>query len=191
MIGLHNSGKTTLVNVLASGEFTEDTIPTVGFNMRKITKGNVSMKLWDIGGQPRFRSMWERYCRSVNAIVFVIDSADSSKFEAAKTELKNLLDRPSLANIPVLVLGNKNDLPGALSVEEVIDVLDLKSVTEREIACYSISAKNQVNIDITLQWLTKHAVICSKVEKYLENTSEPLTLYQVFLAALLPLKFIA
>lgn len=157
MIGLHNSGKTTLVNVLASGEFTEDTIPTVGFNMRKITKGNVSMKLWDIGGQPRFRSMWERYCRSVNAIVFVIDSADSSKFEAAKTELKNLLDRPSLANIPVLVLGNKNDLPGALSVEEVIDVLDLKSVTEREIACYSISAKNQVNIDITLQWLTKHA----------------------------------
>lgn len=26
-------------------------IPTVGFNMRKITKGNVTIKLWDIGGQ--------------------------------------------------------------------------------------------------------------------------------------------
>jgi len=26
-------------------------------------------QLWDIGGQPRFRSMWERYCRGVNAIV--------------------------------------------------------------------------------------------------------------------------
>lgn len=25
--------------------------------------------VWDIGGQPRFRSMWERYCRGVNAIV--------------------------------------------------------------------------------------------------------------------------
>jgi hypothetical protein len=24
---------------------------------------------WDLGGQPRFRSMWERYCRGVNAIV--------------------------------------------------------------------------------------------------------------------------
>lgn len=90
-------------------------IPTVGFNMRKITKGNVTIKvrdqsrgcgvgrrvaevtsrqeevgkkgdsgvlvlllrpshpllaqLWDIGGQPRFRSMWERYCRGVSAIV--------------------------------------------------------------------------------------------------------------------------
>ena len=52
-----------------SGQFSEDMIPTVGFNMRKITKGNVTIKVWDIGGQPRFRSMWERYCRGVNAIV--------------------------------------------------------------------------------------------------------------------------
>jgi len=41
----------------------------VGFNMRKVTKGNVTIKLWDLGGQPRFRSMWERYCRAVSAIV--------------------------------------------------------------------------------------------------------------------------
>ncbi len=40
--------------------------------MKKVTKGNVTIKLWDIGGQPRFRGMWERYCRGVNAIVYVI-----------------------------------------------------------------------------------------------------------------------
>lgn len=54
-----------------NGVFTEDMIPTVGFNMRKVTKGRVTMKIWDIGGQPRFRSMWERYCRGVNAIVYI------------------------------------------------------------------------------------------------------------------------
>jgi len=54
--------------VFATGAFSEDMIPTVGFNMRKVTKGNVSIKLWDLGGQPRFRSMWERYCRCANAI---------------------------------------------------------------------------------------------------------------------------
>ena len=32
----------------------QDMIPTVGFNMRKITKGRVTIKLWDIGGQPRW-----------------------------------------------------------------------------------------------------------------------------------------
>lgn len=60
MVGLQNAGKSTLVSVFATGAFTEDMIPTVGFNMRKVTKGNVSIKLWDLGGQPRFRSMWER-----------------------------------------------------------------------------------------------------------------------------------
>ncbi|RCN35132.1 hypothetical protein ANCCAN_19007 [Ancylostoma caninum] len=44
LVGLQNSGKTTFVNVIASGQFTEDMIPTVGFNMRKITKGNVTIK---------------------------------------------------------------------------------------------------------------------------------------------------
>ncbi|XP_042484896.1 ADP-ribosylation factor-like protein 8a [Macadamia integrifolia] len=70
LIGLQNAGKTSLVNVIATGGYSEDMIPTVGFNMRKVTKGNVTIKLWDLGGQPRFRSMWERYCRAVSAIVY-------------------------------------------------------------------------------------------------------------------------
>ncbi len=51
LIGLQNAGKTSLVNVIASGAFHEDMIPTVGFNMRKVTRGAVTIKLWDLGGQ--------------------------------------------------------------------------------------------------------------------------------------------
>ena len=51
LIGLQNAGKTSLVNVVATGAFHEDMIPTVGFNMRKVTKGAVTIKLWDLGGQ--------------------------------------------------------------------------------------------------------------------------------------------
>ena len=98
-------------------------IPTVGFNMKKVTKGNVTIKMWDIGGQTRFRSMWERYCRGVNAIVYVVDSADKDKFDLSRKELHELLSKPPLAGIPLLVLGNKNDLAEAVSVEELIDVL--------------------------------------------------------------------
>ena len=53
LIGLQNAGKTSLVNVIATGAFHEDMIPTVGFNMRKVTKGAVTIKLWDLGGQVR------------------------------------------------------------------------------------------------------------------------------------------
>jgi ADP-ribosylation factor-like protein 8 len=55
LVGLQHAGKTTFVNVIASGAFNEDMIPTVGFNMRKITKGSVTIKLWDIGEQKNIR----------------------------------------------------------------------------------------------------------------------------------------
>ena len=89
--------------------------------------------------------MWERYCRGVNAIVYMVDSADSQKIEvcyfkvcnlqfldqssdqsseqASRTELKNLLERPQLAGIPVLVRG------------KTIIKLCFCSCT-REISCY-------------------------------------------------------
>jgi signal recognition particle receptor subunit beta len=76
--------------------------------------------------QTRFRSMWERYCRGVQAIVFVVDSADLDGIDAARGELANLLSRPSLTGIPLLVLGNKNDLPESLSANELIERLDLR-----------------------------------------------------------------
>jgi len=162
LVGLQYSGKTTFVTVIASGQFSEDMIPTVGFNMRKVTKGNVSIKIWDIGGQPRFRSMWEKYCRGVNAIIYMVDAADHSKLEASRTELHNLLSKPQLDGIPVLVLGNKKDLPGALDEKQLIEQLDLESIKDREICCYSISCKDKTNIDITLQWLINHSASGSR-----------------------------
>ena len=51
----------------------------------------------------------------------------------------------------------QNDLAEALSVDELIERMNLKTISNREVCCYSISAKNSVNIDITLDWLMKHS----------------------------------
>lgn len=103
-------------------------------------------------------SQQQRYCRGVGAIVYVVDSAsDEQTLEVAKKELHELVSKASLSTIPLLVLGNKNDLPNARSAQELIDKLDLKLIIGREVSCYSISAKNSVNIDKTLQWLIKNA----------------------------------
>ncbi|KAK4524663.1 hypothetical protein GAYE_SCF05G2565 [Galdieria yellowstonensis] len=157
VLGLQNAGKTTLVNLFATGTFTEDRIPTVGFNLRKVRKGGVTLKVWDLGGQQRFRSMWERYCRGVHVIVFVLDAADKDRFSTAKLELLEILQRPSLASIPLLFLANKSDLPDALvDPQEIIQTFDLKSIKDREVAVYSVSAKNRTNIDTVLRWLISH-----------------------------------
>jgi GTPase SAR1 family protein len=108
---------------------------------------------WDLGGQPRFRTMWERYCRSVSAIVFVVDAFDWDAIPVACEELQSLLSKPSLEGIPLLVLGNKSDLRGKMSVDELIEALELKKVTHREISCYGVSAKEETNLDAVLQWL--------------------------------------
>lgn len=120
--------------------------------------------------------MWERYCRGATAIVyatttscsttlrpqltftsFVVDSADHPALPVAKEELGILLDKPALEGIPLLVLGNKSDLEEKMSVDELIDGLGLKSVTHREVSCYGISAKEDINLDAVLQWLIARA----------------------------------
>ncbi|KAJ9648707.1 hypothetical protein H2199_000620 [Coniosporium tulheliwenetii] len=129
MIGLQNAGKTSLLRVLAGGEFTIDSIPTVGFNMKRVQKGHVTLKC------------------------FIVDSADREALPVAREELQILLEKPALEGIPLLVLGNKSDLPDKLSVDELIEALNLKAVTHREVSCYGISAKEETNLDAVLQWL--------------------------------------
>lgn len=51
----------------------------------------------------------------------MVDAADADKLEASRGELHSLLDKPQLMGIPVLVLGNKRDLPNALDEKELID----------------------------------------------------------------------
>lgn len=106
---------------------------------------------------PKYRSLWERYCKGSDAIVFIIDSYDKQHFEDAKYELQNLLDEKSLVGTPLLVLGNKNDLPGHASVEEIISAFELDTITNRPVSCYSCSMKSQHNLDVVLQWLSKRA----------------------------------
>lgn len=82
-----------------------------------------------------------------------MDAADKEAMPVAKEELHALLNKPSVEGIPLLILGNKSDLPGKLSVDDLIEVLDLKKVTRREISCYGISAKEETNLNAVLQWL--------------------------------------
>lgn len=56
-----------------------------------------------------------------NLTSYVVDSADHENVEASGRELEDLLKKPALSGIPVLVLGNKNDLPGALNTDELVE----------------------------------------------------------------------
>ena len=86
---------------------------------------------------------------------YIVDAADKDALPIAKEELHGLLEKQVLDGIPLLVLGNKSDLPEKLSVDDLIEALDMKSISHREVSCYGISAKEETNLDAVLQWLIK------------------------------------
>jgi ADP-ribosylation factor-like protein 4 len=129
MLGLDSSGKTTCLYRLKFNQYTS-TNPTVGFNCEKINVDNGTAKgsvftIWDVGGQDKTRPLWKSYTRKADGIIYVVDSTDKERLEEAKIELTKLLRCPETLGLPVVVLANKNDLPGSIDSAEVEKLLAL------------------------------------------------------------------
>lgn len=156
LVGLENSGKTTFCNQLALGEG-GSTTPTVGLNVRVLKKGKVTFKVWDIGGQQKYRDEWPRYAQGCDVIVFVVDSFDTSRLPEAKIELHQLLEQKELKSTSILVLANKIDLGAELTEEEMIKELNLDYITENAWMVMPVSAKDGTNVESALEFLMKYS----------------------------------
>eukprot|EP01029_Cantina_marsupialis_P005412 TRINITY_DN1586_c0_g1_i1.p2 TRINITY_DN1586_c0_g1~~TRINITY_DN1586_c0_g1_i1.p2 ORF type:complete len:208 (-),score=49.10 TRINITY_DN1586_c0_g1_i1:1215-1778(-) len=170
VVGLDNSGKTTLLNHLKpkKGEVTE-VVPTVGFAVEEFSKGNVAFTAFDMSGQVkntkkkllnvfqgRYRSLWEQYYTDIHAVIFVVDSADKIRMCVVKEELQDLLSNPVVkdANIPILFFANKMDLPAALSAVDVMSMLALDAI-EKPWHIASSNALTGEGVDEGINWLAE------------------------------------
>lgn len=71
------------------------------------------------------RRIWNTYYANVDAVVFLIDVSDRSRFQESAEALRTLLDCEELSYKPFVILGNKIDKPEAASEEELRDCIDL------------------------------------------------------------------
>jgi Arf/Sar family protein len=117
----------------------------------------VTVKIWDLGGQERYRAEWFRYTRGCNVIVFIIDSQQPAHLATAKKELHQLLEDRELARIPLLILVNKVDLGSRISEAEAIKGLNLDYISENPWVVMPLSAKCGTNVNEALEFLIKHA----------------------------------
>jgi len=143
MIGLDGAGKTTALYRMKLDQYL-NTVPTIGFNCERVqgTVGRstgLTFLVWDVGGQEKIRPLWKSYTRCTDAIIFVLDSADHHMLDEARMELHKTIGYQDNKDIPLLVLANKQDLPGAISEEEIAQALDLRSLPSPlwsvELAC--------------------------------------------------------
>lgn len=127
ILGLDNAGKTTLLKRL-NGEDTSEVSPTLGFNIKTLEHRGFRLNMWDVGGQKSLRGYWRNYFESTDAIIWVVDSADRRRMEDCHRELRSLICEEKLLGTSLLVLANKQDLPGALPPDQIAEVLELSAI---------------------------------------------------------------
>jgi ADP-ribosylation factor 1/2 len=101
------------------------TIPTIGFNVETVEYKNISFTVWDVGGQDKIRPLWRHYYQNTQGLIFVVDSNDADRIDAARDELHRMLNEDELRDAVLLVFANKQDLPNAMSAAEMTDKLGL------------------------------------------------------------------
>ena len=137
-LGLDNAGKTTILFKIKDDEF-KDTVPTVGLNVEQVSYKDMTLTLWDVGGQAR--KLWKHYYDKVDGVIMVIDSADIDRMKIVKDELSKIVVEPGLETVPILILANKQDLDGALTKAEISELLNIKELNRKNMIFHSCSAK--------------------------------------------------
>ena len=159
ILGIQNAGKTTIVYRLSLGQLVQTT-PTIGSNVEEISYNNVKLQAWDLGGQETTRSVWDVYFANTDAIIYVIDTHDSN-YEESKNQFNKLLTNEALKNSVILIYANKQDLPGAKGVTEIIQIYELDTIKDHVWHIQPCSAQTGEGLITGMKWLSDQLVFKS------------------------------
>ena len=109
--------------------------------------------MWDLGGQTSIRPYWRCYYPNTDAIIFVVDSADTERLSIAKRELTAMLEEEELKDSILLVFANKQDMKGALNAAQVSDGLGLSQIKNRQWSIQETSATKGRGLFEGFDWL--------------------------------------
>lgn len=138
--GLDNAGKTTIVKRV-SNEDVNAVSPTLGFNIKSMPYSGYLLNIWDVGGQKTLRSYWKNYFEQTDGLVWVVDSSDRRRLTECAKELHNILMEERLAGATLLVFANKQDVDGALTVDEISKVIRIDLIGNRHCKIIACSAR--------------------------------------------------
>jgi len=159
VLGLDNAGKSTLLTVLMKDEVVP-TAPTHQPVTDVIKVGHMKLRAVDMGGHEIARRMWLQYSHETDGVVYIVDACDRERFLEAALELHKLLAASALpAGTPVLILGNKGDLPHAATQEELYWGLGLDELFkkgDRPLGLFMCSVFERRGYIEGFDWLSQH-----------------------------------
>eukprot|EP00455_Lapot_gusevi_P006300 TRINITY_DN1269_c0_g4_i2.p1 TRINITY_DN1269_c0_g4~~TRINITY_DN1269_c0_g4_i2.p1 ORF type:complete len:182 (-),score=28.96 TRINITY_DN1269_c0_g4_i2:368-913(-) len=156
MLGLDAAGKTTILYALKIGRV--ETVPTIGFNVETIEYQGVHFNVWDVGGQDKIRALWRHYFVGTQGLIFVVDCSDRERVEEAKEEFYMLLEEKELSESVLLIFANKQDIPGALTPEELQREFALDTLEGRRWHVQGSCARTSEGLPQGLDWLLRQLI---------------------------------
>ena len=123
IVGLDNAGKTTLLHTMQTHHFAQFE-QTKSYTQEELEFGGIHMTCFDLGGHSVVRQSWSEYYLKADAVVFVIDASDNERISEAKEELSAIQEKVP-RNVPILILGNKQDVVGCISRIDVQHLLHI------------------------------------------------------------------
>lgn len=176
--GLDSSGKTTLLYKIKLGKIVR-TIPTIGFNVESITHGKLNLTIWDVGLRDRARPLIRHYLPNTHALIYLIDSNDRDRLDEAKEEMYSLAQHDDLRDAILLVLANKQDLPNAMTVEEISQKLDIDRINYLKCKnLLGIEAINGNGCKEALDWLEQALTYNEAKKPWIETIEDIKRMYR-------------
>ncbi|KAK0225362.1 ADP-ribosylation factor [Armillaria fumosa] len=122
-MGLDYAGKTTLLYLLKLNQVIP-TISTIGFNAETVDvphpgRRRRRLTCWDAGTGCGIRGVYpllRTFVEMSAGVVWAVDSTDRERIDESVETFASLVTNSAL---PILILGTKQDLPGAMSVDEI------------------------------------------------------------------------
>ena len=75
------------------------------------------------GGQEELQSLWDKYYAECHAIIYVVDSVDVERIDESMAAFRKMISNEHLSGVPLLLLANKQDLPGRGRFREFPDIM--------------------------------------------------------------------
>jgi small GTP-binding protein len=125
--GPFHAGKTTIVHTLSTRAVSVQRMgTTVALDFGHVDYRGFTLDLFGTVGQPRFDPILQRLGGESLGAILVVDSTKPEEFARAK----EMMQKAGVYGLPYVVAANKQDLPNALSIEEVRKKMNVKDEVE-------------------------------------------------------------
>jgi Ras-related protein Rab-8A len=157
VIGDSMVGKTQLTIRFSEGTFSQQVMTTIGVDFKvkevAVNGAKYKMQIWDTAGQERFRTITQSYYRRARGVVIVFDWSKPDSFQHLAGWFESLYEAQDKGSIPVVLVGNKDDLDHQVTDEQAKAIAQQYGVT-----LFSASAKEGRGINETFNRLAELVV---------------------------------